>query len=40
MLEKEKICLEKGNVKSKMNPRFLADEVGGIVVWKRGKVMG
>ena len=30
MLESEKICLEKDKLKSKMNSRFLAEEVGGM----------
>ena len=28
MLEREKICLEKDKLESKMNPRFLAEDVG------------
>ena len=30
MLEREEICLEKDKLESKMNPRFLAEEVGGL----------
>ena len=28
MLDREEICLEKDKLESKMNPRFLAEEVG------------
>ena len=28
MLEREKICLERDKLESKMNPSFLAEEVG------------
>ena len=30
MLERKKICLEKDKLESKMNPRYLAEEVGGM----------
>ena len=30
MLEREEICLENDKLESKMNPRFLAEEVGGM----------
>ena len=30
MLEREEICLENDRFESKMNPRFLAEEVGGM----------
>ena len=30
MLEREEICFKKDKLESKMNPKFLADEVGEI----------
>ena len=30
MLERKEICLEKAKLESKMNPRFLAEEVAGM----------
>ena len=36
----EAICLEKDKLESKINPRFLAEEVGGMGCVEGGKVMG
>ena len=35
MLEREEICLEPDKLESKMNQRFLAEEVGGTVCVER-----
>ena len=40
MLKRENICLEKNKLESKMNPMFLADEVGEMgCVEKEGKLL-
>ena len=37
MLEREDICLEKDKLESMMNPRFLAEELGGMgyIEWRK-----
>ena len=40
MLEREEICLQKHALLSKMNPRFLAGEVGGMGCVEEGESDG